>query len=370
MLIVGAFPPPNMHIYGGIVTSCRTLLSSSFADHFDLVLIDSTQISNPPPPVGVRGILAFRRFCKFCKILFSTNLDGVLLFTAVGFSVVEKGAMAWLARSKRIPIFLFPRGAGLIQTVQDSVFHRAWVYVAMRGSTHLLCQGPAWKRFAMDVLRLPDSRSPIVHNWTATEEMLAIGDSKVFTDNNKIPCILFLGWLEREKGIFELLDASLSLSRSHKFHLIIAGRGDAEEQARSFVQKKGLDDVIKFVGWVDGEAINATLERSDILVLPSWAEGFPNVIVEAMAAKLAVIVTSVGNIPDLLTDGVEALLVPPRDCNALEGAIGRLLVETDLRRRLAETGYSFARDNFSVAQGVARLSSVIDAAIMENVNRK
>jgi glycosyltransferase involved in cell wall biosynthesis len=370
ILIVGAFPKANIQIFGGIITTCRILLNSPFSDHYELVLIDSTQISNPPPSISVRSFLAFKRFLRFFKVFFSVNPDAVLLFTAVGASVIEKGAMAWVARLGRIPIFLFPRGAGLIQTVQRSRFQRMWVIAAMRGATHILCQGPAWQHFAKDVLGFSEDRSPIVQNWTATEGILTIGESRSFTPINKAPCLLFLGWLEIEKGIFELLEASLSLSKKHDFRLIIAGRGHAEEQALAFVRSNGLEDAVEFAGWVDGEAKGALLAKADILILPSWAEGFPNAIIEAMAAKLAVVVTTVGNVPDLITDGQQALLVPPKDNKALELAIDRLLLEPQFRAELAERGHVFARDNFSVTQGVAKLTSVIDAAIAMNNKEK
>lgn len=365
LLLVGAFPPPDVQIFGGIVTTCRTLLNSSFSDYYELVLIDSTQISNPPPSFGVRTLLAFRRFARFLKVFFSVRPDAVLLFTAIGASILEKGAMAWVARLRRIPTFLFPRGAGLIRTVQASSFQRVWVTVAMRGATHILCQGPAWKRFAIDVLGFRESRSLIVQNWTATESMLMIGDSRTLTSTFDAPRLLFLGWLEREKGVFELLDACLSLCKKHRFHLIIAGRGHAEAEARSFVESHALEDVIEFAGWVQGEAKEALLAKADILVLPSWAEGFPNAVIEAMAAKLAVVVTTVGNVPDLITDRQQALLVPPKDKEALQQAIEQLLLNSQFRVELAEGGYAFARNNFSVEQGVAQLTAVIDAAIAE-----
>ncbi len=366
LLIVGAFPPSNKKIFGGIVTICRILLNSSFSDHYELVLIDSTQISNPPPSIVVRTLLAFLRFTKFLKVFFTSKPDAVLLFTSDGLSVIEKGAMAWVVRLKPIPIFLFPRGAGLIQTVQASRFERTWVIAAMRGATHILCQGPAWQRFAKDVLGFSENQLAIIKNWSATDQLLRIGKLRSFTSEVGVPCMLYLGWLEKEKGIFELLEASLSLSKKHFFRLLIAGRGNAEIKARAFVQSHELQDVIEFVGWVEGETKEDLLKKSDILILPSWAEGFPNAIIEAMAAKLAVVVTTVGNVPDLITDGQQALLVPPKDNKALELAIDRLLLEPKFRAELAERGHAFAHHNFSVTQGVANLTSVIDEAIVVN----
>ncbi len=68
ILIVGAFPPPESKIFGGIVTSCKVLLASSLPDKADLTLIDSTQISNPPPGLRVRLWLAMKRVMTFIRL--------------------------------------------------------------------------------------------------------------------------------------------------------------------------------------------------------------------------------------------------------------------------------------------------------------
>lgn len=363
VLIVGGFPSPNTPIFGGIVTSCQTLLNSSFADHYELILVDSTQISNPPPSIGVRGWLAFRRCMIFVKKFFSEKPDAVILFTADGLSVIEKGTMAWLVKLKKTPVFLFPRAGNLITAIETSHLKKFVFLAAMRGATHILCQGPAWQRFTMDILKLSKENSPIIYNWTSTPEMLALGELRASTPKNTTPSLLFLGWLEREKGIHELLDATLDLSYKYKFHLIIAGKGHAEEQARNFVQNHNLQKIIEFVGWVEGQEKEKLLSKSDILILPSWAEGFPNAIIEAMSAKLAVIVTTVGMIPDLIENNRQALLIPPKNKEELKLAIEKLLCDRQFREQLAENGHVFARDNFSVEQSVAKLTTTIDEAI-------
>jgi len=365
LLIVGAFTDADKQIVGGILTTCRELLNSTFPDHFDLVLVDSTQASNPPPSLPVRAYLALKRFVVYFSRLFFARPDAVLLFSAVGFSLLDKGAMAWMARIRRIPVLLSPRGAGLIQTVEASFVHRTWVKAAMRGATHIVCQGPAWQRFAVDTLGFTVARCPIIQNWTATRALMAIGEKRTKRDASRTPRLLFLGWLEKEKGIFELLNACLALAKDHDFHVTVAGGGHAEEPAKAFVQANGLEGFVDFAGWVGGEHKEQLLADTDILVLPSWEEGFPNAIIEAMAAKLAVIVTAVGNVPDLLTDGKEALIVPRKDEEVLGGAIGKLLHDEAFREQLAEQGHIFARDNFSVGPNVSKLIAVIDAAIVE-----
>lgn len=117
--------------------------------------------------------------------------------------------------------------------------------------------------------------------------------------------------------------------------------------------------------WKVGLSMRKTnlLKSADILVLPSWSEGFPNAIIEAMAAKVAVIVSAVGNVPSMLEHRKQAMIVPPKDINALSSAIEELLLNSHLRTEIAEQGYNFARDNFSTRKTVQRLAGAIISAV-------
>jgi glycosyltransferase involved in cell wall biosynthesis len=263
LLIVGAFPPKNATIFGGIVTTSKMLLNSEFSEQFDLVLIDSTQHSNPPPCFLIRSVFAIRRFNQYLIKLFTRSPDAVLLFTAAGASAFEKGIMARFARLLGIPVFLFPRGGKLIDAANETALQRMWIKLAMRGATHLLCQGPAWHRFAVDILGFDPAQAPIVHNWSATPQLLRIGAEHELPPFGSVPRILFLGWLEKEKGVFELLEACKTLADRHSFVLLIAGRGHAEPAAKKFVQTHSLKNQVQFVGWVDGEKKESLLRNSD-----------------------------------------------------------------------------------------------------------
>lgn len=174
--------------------------------------------------------------------------------------------------------------------------------------------------------------------------------------------ILFLGWLEQEKGIFELLEVCRRLNTKYAFTLTIAGRGNAEEKARKFVAEHDLSSYVKFEGWAHGQQKIDFLKSADVLVLPSWAEGFPNVIIEAMAAKVAIIVSAVGNVPDMLQHREEAMIVPPKDVNVLTDMLEELFVNPHLRTEIAERGFNYARENFSTQKGVQRLTAIVTAA--------
>lgn len=363
VLVVGAFPPAGRDIYGGQVTACRTLLYSSFSRIFDVVTLDSTQISNPPPGLIVRSVFAFMRFFKFLGLLVRRRPRAVLLFVAVGGSLIEKGLMAWFARLMGVPVLMFPRGAELINVCARSSISCRWIRFCLKGGKYFLCQGSVWQKFATEVVGFPLERAPIIPNWTATEPLLSIGKKRSERPSNHTPQLLFLAWLEREKGIFELLEACESLAETHQFRLVIAGQGHAEQEAKRLVEEGTLRGRVEFRGWTQGEALETLFAQSDIFLLPSWAEGFPNSVIEAMAARIAVIVTSVGNIPGMLTDGHEALIVPPRESEPLGTAISTLLHNKALREKIAWRGNRFAKVNFSVEPAVGKLCEVIFSAI-------
>ena len=365
VLLVGAFPTYESKIFGGIVTSCKTLLDSSFSNRFDLVLVDSTQISNPPPGFFVRLALAARRILQFVWLLYRSRPDCVLLFASVGGSLLEKGVMAWFSRLLGIPALMFPCGGAVIEQAQNSAFSRVWIRWAFGGTRKVLCQGPTWHRFAVDTLGFFPDDAPTISNWTASERLLAIGRERSKQPVDQPIRLLFLGWLEREKGIFELLEVCARLAPEHSFSVAIAAKGHAESAAKNIVASRGLSDRVQFPGWVQGQDMENILKESDVLVLPSWVEGLPNAMIEAMAAGLAVVVSAVGNVPDVITDGVEALLVPPKDTDALERALVRLFCDAEFRLALAGRGHRFAAETFSVEPAAAKFDEIIQSVIQQ-----
>lgn len=365
ILFVGAFPPVDRQVFGGMVSSCRALMQSSFRARAELVLLDSTQISNPPPSFMVRLFLAVKRVFVYLVQFERQRPDAVLLFASVGASVIEKGAMAWYARIRGVPALIFPRGGVLIDACRRSRFTHAWVRLALRGARAMLCQGPAWHRFAVNSLGFCAADAPLVPNWTATPALLAIGRARRFVAEGEPVRLLFVGWLEEKKGVFELIEACRQLSGSHKFVLNIVGEGNASATAHELIAENGLGLIVHFAGWLKGENLDRAFADADVLVLPSWAEGLPNAMIEAMAAKLAVIVSAVGNIPDVVVDGREVLLVQPRDIPALQSALARVIDDVALRRELASAAFSLAERQFGAEEAADRLL----AAVREIISR-
>ena len=141
-----------------------------------------------------------------------------------------------------------------------------------------------------------------------------------------VPVLLFVGRLMPAKGVFDLLEAVALLNRTEPWRLLMIGDGSAEGELRSRIEVLGLGDRVTLAGYLTGERLQDAYELADVFVLPTtWAEGFPTVITEAMAAGLPVVTTRLRGAADHLVEGVHALFVPPRDPGALAARLGRLL---------------------------------------------
>ena len=129
------------------------------------------------------------------------------------------------------------------------------------------------------------------------------------------------------------------------FDLSLVGDGPCRGELEGLVRSLDLSDEISFLGW--REDVPALLMHADMYVLASYTEGMPLSILEAMAAGLPVVATAVGGVPELVQDGVTGLLVPPRDPQALAGAMSRLVKDPALRRRMGEAGRRRVEEHFS-----------------------
>ena len=139
------------------------------------------------------------------------------------------------------------------------------------------------------------------------------------------------------KGIEYLLSAAAALRREFPaLRVEIAGSGPQREKLEEAVAHAGLGGQVKFLGWIDD--LTSVLPRWDVFVMPSLEEGFPIAALDAMAAGLPVVATSVGGVPELIEDGKTGWLVPPRDAEALASRLRLLLCNPELRLSMGAAG--------------------------------
>jgi glycosyltransferase involved in cell wall biosynthesis len=173
--------------------------------------------------------------------------------------------------------------------------------------------------------------------------------------------ILFLGRLEAAKGIFDLLEAMAALRAAlPDVRLVCAGDGQRIAVAR-YAERLGIADAVKFTGWVGPSGKRALLETAAAFALPSYDEAMPNGLCEAMAAGVPVVVSPVGGVPELVSDGVSGVLVAPGDKVTLERQLRRVLTDRALGARLGAAARETARVRFAPERTIGRLEEIYGA---------
>ena len=154
-----------------------------------------------------------------------------------------------------------------------------------------------------------------------------------------------LGRLSPEKGCMDMIAAFARLSERHpEARLAFIGEGPQQEELVTEAARRGLGERVLMLGY---QPVPPLLEALDVLVSPSHTEGISNAILEALTARVPVVATRVGGTPEIVTDDVSGLLVPPNDPAALAAAVARVLDDADLAARLRCGGRARIDEAFS-----------------------
>lgn len=168
--------------------------------------------------------------------------------------------------------------------------------------------------------------------------------------------LIFVGRLSAEKGLGGLIQA-LSLIQSGKpFRLAIVGDGPLRDETERQAAALGVSDRIDFLGRLPEGQTLQEIARSDILVLPSFMEGLPVVLMEACALGLPVVASGVAGVPELVRDEVNGLLFAPSDWEQLAEQLKRLIEDHELRQRLGRAGPERIAEEFDITLSAERLS--------------
>lgn len=168
--------------------------------------------------------------------------------------------------------------------------------------------------------------------------------------------LLFLGRLCKEKGLAELFEVLPELHEEFpQMHLYLGGIWE-DEALRE--QAERMNRYVTELGWIQGEEKREYLQSCDIFVFPTYFEGQPVSVLEAMAYRCGIVASAVGGIPQMITDGQTGLLIEPKDKESLGSALRRLLTDPGLCRTLGEAAGEKVRRDFSLEKSVSRLTEI------------
>jgi N-acetylglucosaminyldiphosphoundecaprenol N-acetyl-beta-D-mannosaminyltransferase len=346
VLVVG----PWGNTAGGVVTFQKNLAACApLAEDWDLRPFN---IGRPPKKNarnnGAYSALFNDGFARFAKGVAVTavnfarfpaaaaDAEVVQIQSSDYFSFWESMLYATLARQLgRTVVVRFGGGAFKEFYEQSSPQVSAAIRSALLVPDAIVVQSESWKEYFSQFV--PAEKINIVPN--AVSAPVEPHERSV----DGVPTALFIATGEaRRKGVEEILAAAPAWRGKLKL-VFVAGNDSLREQVR----EHGLEDMITVHGVVSREELRSRYyAEADLLLLPSHSEGFPNTLLEGMAAGLPVVTCPVGAIPEVVTDGQEAFLVPPRDADALQARTLQLAEDPALRQRMGQAGQALIQEKY------------------------
>lgn len=265
----------------------------------------------------------------------------------------REGAFLALAAATRCPLIIQLHGGGFERFHDDaSTPARALIRALLERAACVIVPCDSLRLWVHGVARnarVACMPIPIVPQNRAADRPGAAGRANM---------VLFLGRLEERKGVFELLEALAAMRAAvPDVRLVCAGEGDRAPVA-SYAQRLGIADAVKLTGWVGPSGKRALFENAAALVLPSFEEGLPVSLLEAMAAGVPVIAAAVGGIPEVVVDGVSGFLVAPGDKAAIARLMKKLLLEPALGDRIGAAARESVSLRFAPERALSRLEEI------------
>jgi glycosyltransferase involved in cell wall biosynthesis len=282
------------------------------------------------------------------------EVDVLHINLAAGGSAYRKAILGRAARSLGIPYIVHLHGSRFDKfwPTASEYWARAVDRLFME-SAETVVLGRFWEDLIVSRLPGVKSKVTILPNATAPADAAHGGggapDVRVH--------VAFMGELGARKGTPQLVEALGRLAPRSDWRATIAGNGDVE-QTRARVRELGIADRVAIPGWLDGAGVNAVLGKTDVFVLPSFAENLPMAILEAFARGIAVVATPVGAVPEVVDHGRNGFIVRTGDIGDLAAALERLIADGDLRRRLGANARQDHAQRFEIGGYLSEMATI------------
>lgn len=353
VLLLSPLPPPC----GGIATWTRNLLDyfQNGYDGYELIHLDtaSRRIITDERLLtriwyGVMETVSIIR--KMTKILRKEDPDVVHLTSSASLALIKDLLIVIIAGRKGLPVVTHWRFGRIPDlAVRKNTEWRLLTMVIRYSSFAIVLDNKS--KTCLDnvglnnVAVVPNPAGPRLFN------NLKVHDKEEYPRIHGQ--VIYAGHLVKGKGVRELVEACSSLSVVEKLCLIGPGDQNMISELNKVAAKRGDGKWLNICGELKWESVNEYLHSSELFVLPSYSEGFPNVLLEAMSAACPVLASDVGAIPDIVGADSESpggICIPPADVEALRMAIVQMLADSEMLRSMGNNGRRRVIEKFSMYQ--------------------
>lgn len=327
---------PNEAVKGGIASVVNGYRGSALEKRYRITYIESYQNGSKWDKLkkALEGYLAFRRLLR------RDRPDLVHVHSSFGPSFYRKMPFILWSASRGIPVVNHIHGAefeAFYDKASDAKKKR--VQKVYGRCTRLIALSEEWAARLQQIV--PRERIDILENYCRMPK-------KPYDAERNPGQVLFLGELGERKGCFDIPSVWEQVRKNYPgASLVMAGDGEMEQIKAAF-SRKGLLDTVTFPGWVRGEEKERLLRESGIFLFPSYHEGMPMAVLEAMGYGLGIVTTTVGGIPQLIDHKRSGFLETPGDVTAMAKDVSALIQDEALRRSMGELARRSVEQKYSL----------------------
>ena len=329
-------------VKGGIATVISGYYGSALEKDYNIVYVESYKDGSKFEKLlkGIQG------YFHFAKVLLVDRPDIVHIHSSFGPSFYRKLPFIYMASWAKKTIINHIHGADFDDFyVNASVKKRAQIKKIYNKCDMLIALSAEWKEKLSQIV--PAEKITIIENYSVLHED-ALKNRLARKSNNTV---LFLGEIGKRKGCYDIPDVVAKVVKAvPDVTFILGGTGTlADVQAvKELVEKYGVNDHVIYPGWVRGEAKDQLLREADVFFLPSYNEGMPMSVLEAMGYGLPIVSTNVGGIPKIVHDGKNGRCHNPGDTYKMSATICSMLLDRNQLTKMGEESFRIVKSKYSL----------------------
>ena len=346
VLVVG---PSTTKSRGGMASVIRDIQNSKLLnDRFQMDVFASCMDGNPVVR-RLYSVIQYLRFLRICK-----HYDVIHIHAASRGSTLRKGLYLRAAKRQGKKVILHIHG-GKYMTYYEAAskaMQQKTVGI-LKSADVVVALSDAWKRTFEETFDLQNCVS--VPNGVDTDALSCVDSSRQNTSH-----FVCMGRLGKVKGTYDLVSAVEKAKETlPELKVYLAGDGEVEP-VKNLVAEKGLQDHIEIVGWIGFEKKVELLQQCATKVLPSYHEGLPMAILEAMACGKVILSTPVGAIPEVVRSE-NGILVNPGDVDALAAAMVQIAKNPEIAQNIAARNIELVKNSYSMKAMHEKLAALYEA---------
>jgi glycosyltransferase involved in cell wall biosynthesis len=314
--------------------------------------------------MGLNGIFTGFSLIRLCKKLVKERGIEIVL----GYNMIPEAIAAFiLARKLKLPVGFWAIGSDVNDIMPGNLLNYHLSKMCIKKSDLIITESKDLEQKIQQLCQQPQNIHTFYkgidvanfQNLPAKNILL----EKLGLDRAK-KYLLFVGRIIREKGITELAQSFIKIAKRYPdLDLLMIGEENEKKKLRDIFQSASISHRVHFKGIISHKEVAYYMKAADVLVHPSWSEGLPNVIMEAMACSLPVVASDVGGIPEVLINGVTGLSVPAKDSEKLTAAISEMLDNEQLRGSCVHRAHELIAEKFDVRGNALILYKLISLTL-------